>query len=398
MKEITTSGGAIAYLVNNATEEDWTLIEQSLNIARSKAMASLDPDLFYSLAWPTNRQAYISYLQQFIRWIPQQSGNIAWRKPGTLNSQEVYDHLCHYYFLVDQPTSSGTIAQNIPWFSDFLVTLANYWGDFLNAPESFSDLILQTFIQFSPQYRVQDSMVDGRPNAPWNCFNDFFARELNPGLRPIDSPGNNSVVTTPADCTFRKKYAINEYSDIPEIIIKQTHRYANINQLLEGSQYANSFANGTFVHYFLGPYSYHRFHTPVSGTIKECYPVQGKTFLEVNIAPNGQFDAPDNAENGYQFMQARGILTIDTTNSPDGDMGIIAVIPVGMCQVSSVHMTAAPNTYANKGAEFGYFNFGGSDIILLFQEGKSPAIDECSNYRHYGNSISVCPPPYPETD
>lgn len=385
---------AITYLLHQATNDDWALIEQSLNIAKIKAKNSLNQNLYESLYWPTNRYSYINYLNNFIRWIPQQSGEIAWREPGTLHSQEVYDRLCHYYFLVDQETSSGTLAQNIPWFSVFLIDYANYWGYFLDTPESFNDAILASFIKFSPQYRVQDSMIDGKPNAPWNSFNDFFARELNPGLRPIDSKNDNSVITTPADCTFRKKYAIDQNSNIPEIVIKQTHRFGNINQLLKGSKYANSFGNGTFVHYFLGPYSYHRFHTPVSGVIKESYPVKGFTFLEVNIDSNGQFDAPDNAENGYQFLQARGIITIDTTNSPQGDMGIVAVIPVGMCQVSSVHMTAEPETNTNKGDEFGYFKFGGSDIILLFQEGKSPIINECSNYRHYGNSISTCPPVY----
>jgi phosphatidylserine decarboxylase precursor len=301
--------------------------------------------------------------------------------------------------LVDQETSSGVIAQNIPWFSEFLVTYAKLWGAFLNTDMSFNETILESFIKFSPDYRVQDSMINGKPNAPWNCFNDFFSRKLNPGLRPIDSPDKNSVVTMPADCTFRKRYHIDadsnvtdKDSNISKITLKQTHTFGNINQLLEGSKYADSFANGTFVHYFLGPYSYHRFHAPVSGIVEECYPVQGLTFLEVNIDDRGQFDAPDNAENGYEFRQARGILTIDTTNSSEGDMGVVAVIPVGMCQVSSVHMTA-PEGHINKGDEFGYFLFGGSDIIVLFQEGKSPVIDECTNYRHYGMSMSICPPP-----
>ncbi len=394
MEKFTTSQDGITYLIKKATTDDWDLIVQSLNLAKNKARQSLNQDLFDSLRWPTDMYSYVNYLADFCRWIPQQSGEIAWRKPGTLHSQEVYDRLCHYYYLVDQQTTSGTIVQNIPWFSQFLIDMANLWGDFLNTPESFNETILHSFITFSPQYRVQDSMVGGKPNAPWNSFNDFFARELNPGLRPIDSPNDNSVVTTPADCTFRKKYAIDQNSNIPEIVVKQTHRFGNINQLLEKSQYADSFANGTFVHYFLGPYSYHRFHVPVSGVIKESYAIKGLTFLEVNVAGNGQFDAPDNAENGYQFLQARGIITIDTTNSPHGDIGIVAVIPVGMCQVSSVHMTATPGARLAKGDEFGFFKFGGSDIILLFQEGKSPVIEECSNYRHYGNSISSCPPVY----
>ena len=399
MKNFNSSEG-IVYLLNQATNDDWVLIEQSLNIAKNDARQSLNQDLFDSLYWPTDRYSYLNYLRAFVRWIPQQSGEIAWRKPGTLHSQEVYDRLCHYYYLVDQKTQSGILAQNIPWFSSFLVDYANCWGSFLDTPESFNESFLQSFIKFSPQYRMQDYMTNGNPTyPPWNTFNEFFSRELNQGLRPITSPDDNGVVTMPADCTFRKKYDINQNSSIPEIVIKQTHRFGNIGKLLDNSPYGNSFANGTFVHYFLGPFSYHRFHVPVSGIVKECRSVSGSTFLEVNISPenknkDGQFNAPDNAENGYEFLQSRGIITIDTTNSPEGNMGIVTVVPIGMCQVSSVHMTAKPESSISKGDEFGYFQFGGSDIIILFQEGKSPVIDECSNYRHYGNSVSTCPPVY----
>jgi phosphatidylserine decarboxylase len=207
------------------------------------------------------------------------------------------------------------------------------------------------------------------------------------------------VITLPADCTYRIQYPISPDSKIPQVTVKKTHQIATIPELLEGSKYANAFANGTFVHYFLGPYSYHRIHTPVAGMLEECYAGQGLTFLEVNLV-NGQFDAPDNSGDdlppatnsgeGYEFTQARGILTIDTTNSPRGDMGIIAVIPVGMCQVSSVNMTSTPGP-VSKGDEFGYFLFGGSDIILLFQKGKAPEIDTSTTYRYYGTDIGTRP-------
>ena len=133
---------------------------------------------------------------------------------------------------------------------------------------------------------------------------------------------------------------------------------------------------------------------PVSGILDECRAVQGLTYLEVNIDPEkNQFDAPDNSEGGYEFAQARGIVTIDTTKSSYGNMGIVAVIPVGMCQVSSVNMTATPGKEMLKGDEFGYFLFGGSDIIMLFQEGYTPVIDTCDHYRLYGTYISSCPRP-----
>ena len=143
------------------------------------------------------------------------------------------------------------------------------------------------------------------------------------------------------------------------------------------------------MHYFLGPYSYHRFHTPVSGLLRECRAVKGLVYLDVNIKEK-QFDAPDSSPGGYEFSQARGIVIIDTTGSAYGDVGLVGVVPVGMCQVSSVNMTAIVGNNLLKGDEFGYFLFGGSDIIVLFQEGVNPNIYTGNQYRHYGTTIATC--------
>lgn len=368
------------------------MIEESLQVAATVGRAELDPVLYKALPWPEKIPGYLVYLEEFAHWIPRQSMNPAWTAPGTDEQQEVYDRLCHFYWLIDQKVQpDGKVVENDEWFSEWLVRYANVWGAFLNTMESFSQESLDSFINDSPEYRVQDSMIDGRPNSPsgWLTFNQFFARELNPGLRPISSPSDNSVVVSPADCTYRKQYAIGSQSEIPGIVIKKTHSFANVKDLLDGSQYADQFANGTFVHYFLGPYSYHRFHTPVAGLLKECRAVQGKVYLDVKLQGN-QFDAPDSSQGGYEFNQARGIVILDTSQSAAGDVGLVGVVPVGMCQVSSVNMTAQVGNNMLKGDEFGYFLFGGSDIILLFQEGTQPEVFTGGQYRHYGTPVAIC--------
>jgi phosphatidylserine decarboxylase len=363
------------------------LLEASLQQARAAAATGLAPDLFAALPWPTTFQGYMDFLVAFARWIPQESGDPAWSDPGTPEHQEVYDRLCHFYWLIDQPVGpDDQVVQDIEWFSDWLVGYADVWGEFLDTTESFNSSILQSFADDSPKYRVQDSLIDGRPNNPsgWLTFNQFFARELNPGLRPVCQPASNTVAVSPADCTYKQQYRIDADSSIPPITIKGTHTYANVADLLAGSRYADAFANGYFVHFFLGPYSYHRFHTPVAGVVQECYPVHGKVYLKVQLAQQ-QFQAYDASQGAYEFAQARGILTIDTTTSPAGNVGVVAVIPVGMCQVSGVNMTHVPGTECLKGDEFGYFTFGGSDIIVVFQEDADP---------HYSEQFRQQPPPY----
>lgn len=384
------------------------LLEESLQKAKESAASKqcgLDPALFAALPyadmpWPTTIGAYVDFLVRFAHWIPQQSDDPAWLDPGSPlgEHQEVYDRLCFFYWLIDQPVGpGGGVVQDIPWFRDFLVAYANVWGAFLDTTASFNAKILQTFIDDSPKYRVQDSMIGNppRPNAAsgWLTFNQFFARELNPGLRPISEPACNTTIAAPADCTYKQHYQIDQKGNIePPIVLKGTHTYASVQQLLSKSQYADQFNGGHFIHFFLGPYSYHRFHTPVAGVVKECYPLTGEVYLKVSLG-GGQFQAADSSDDGYEFQQARGILTIDTSSSPYGNVGIVAVIPVGMCQVSGVNMTHEVGRTCEKGEEFGYFTFGGSDIIVLTQAGTDPVynpeFEDHPPYSLYGTSIAT---------
>jgi phosphatidylserine decarboxylase len=124
----------------------------------------------------------------------------------------------------------------------------------------------------------------------------------------------------------------------------------------------------------------------------DSYPLTGQVYLKVALS-DGLFDAADSASDGYEFLQARGVLTIDTSTSPDGDVGIVAVLPIGMCQVSGVNMTHQTGAFCAKGDEFGYFTFGGSDIIILFQAGANPAWNpqftpRTSYYSLYGTELA----------
>jgi hypothetical protein len=72
-------------------------------------------------------------------------------------------------------------------------------------------------------------------------------------------------------------------------------------------------------------------------------------------------DVPDLDGTGYQFVQTRGLVVID---SP---IGLVACLPTGMAQVSSVVMTAEVGQTLHKGEELGYFQFGGSDFVMVFE-------------------------------
>lgn len=372
-------------------------LQRTLAAAAERARADLDPSLYEALAWPEDLDSYQDYLRRFLRWIPQQTDAVAWREeaPEERYAKEVSDRLAHFFFLVDQDVDGDgfSIGQADDRFRGWLTDFAREWGSFLDTPESFSPEILQSFLDDAPEYTVEESLVDGKPNTPsgWLTFNQFFARELNPGLRPIAEPGSNRVVTSPADCIYRHTFDIDDESRIPAITIKKSHEYAAIAQLMEGSAHADAFAGGTFVHFMLPPSSYHRYHVPVGGQVLESYSVSGKAYMQVEIS-DGQLDSKDSAQTGYEFTQERGVVVLDTADDAGPGIGLVAVIPVGMSHVDSVTLTTIPGTHVAKGEEFGFFQFGGSDIIILLQAGAHAQVDDTEGMRKVGTPVATCRP------
>jgi phosphatidylserine decarboxylase len=202
-------------------------LERSLVEAGARAEDELDADVYQALDWPTSIAEYEGYLQRFIRWIPRQSDNKAWTKhyPHERLAKEVSDRIAHFFWLVDQPVHDGDApaVEKSEAFGDWLTEFARQWGGFLDTPESFSREILDSFMRDAPEYRVEESLVDHRPNAPsgWLTFNQFFARELNAGLRPVSDPHDNHVVTSPADCSYQHTFAIGADSEIPPTTLFQ---------------------------------------------------------------------------------------------------------------------------------------------------------------------------------
>ncbi len=368
-----------------------TALESTLKAAVTQAKKYLNAELYHAIdhvfqcnGWPTTADAYLDYIDIYVRLIPNESNapNFpnAWKSDGTKNgyNQKVYDLLCQSYWLIDQniPGTDKTL-QSFEVFSDWLVDFANSWGVFLDTEASLTE---ESLASFKADVMYNFSLYAAHEST-WKTFNQFFYREFNGAdpktgispLRPIADPDNNETIVSPADCTYKANYAIDKTGQVidetgakTKMTLKHTHSIGTVDELLQYSKYAEDFYGGTFVHYFLSPFDYHRFHTPVSGAILEIIPIEGKVYLNVELKKGeGQWDAPDGAENGYEFTQARGLVIIDAGPV----VGKVAILPIGMCQVSGVDMyTELQGKRVVKGQEFGKFKFGGSDIIMLFQK------------------------------
>jgi len=252
-----------------------------------------------------------------------------------------------FYYVIDQ--APGDLLSKDPKFNEWLGEFARGMGSFLDTPASAGGIATFTA---QLQYRVGDYM---QGPSGWLTFNQFFAREVRPGKRPIADPRDDRVIVAPADAVFLGQWPIAADSTVTLKGVKWT-----IAELLAGSPFAKAFEHGIYTHSFLNVNDYHRYHVPVGGVIKEVRNIEGRYSLDVYRNASGELDV--RAGDAFQFNQERGLVVIDSPT-----VGLVAVLPVGMAVISSVNLTPDVGAELRKGDEFGYFLFGGSDIVMLFQ-------------------------------
>jgi phosphatidylserine decarboxylase len=325
---------------------------------------------------------YLNWMNHLLEWIPREDHA----------GRQIYNHICEFYFFLDQPPVKElqssirphAHAPELTELSQWMVRFANAWGQFLDTTDSITPESLATFYE-SPSFKMNEYMA---PPSGYKTFNQLFARHVKPGMRPVAALNDPTVIVSAADSTFAGWWQINESSKITVKTLQWS-----IHELLEGSPYKDRFKGGVFMHSFLNTYDYHRLHVPVGGVVRESRTIHGQVYLDVKTVPleddeTGShriaavrtFDAQDNT--GYQFSQARGLLVLD---SP---IGLVAVLPIGMAQVSSVVMTAEVGKTLRKGEEFAYFQFGGSDHIVLFEAASNVSFLAQPNV-HYNQGTAI---------
>ncbi|CZR66891.1 related to phosphatidylserine decarboxylase proenzyme [Phialocephala subalpina] len=321
------------------------------------------------------------------RSIAPEAALLLWVPSENFQGADVYNHFCLFYFVLDQPSTKklqtpilpGPSPESLTWSSNWMVQYAKPQGQFLDTPESITPESLETF-RDSPNYNMGDYL---EPRGGWRSYNEFFARNFKPGYIPVAVVSDQTIIVSPADSMFDGQWEIRSDSGVT---IKTIH-WKN-SELLEGSPFADRFTQGIFTHAFLNPAEYHHQHAPVGGKVVEARVIPGQVYLETKTRLLGDgedgvmfFDAPDNA--GYQFCQTRGLVVFETA------IGLVAVLPMGMAQVSSIVLTAEVGQTLRKKEEISYFQFGGSDTVLVF-EAKSNVSVTAQVGTHYkvGNRIA----------
>ncbi len=185
------------------------------------------------------------------------------------------------------------------------------------------------------------------PKASFPSFNAFFARTLKPEARPFNR--DPDVLVSPADGRVLVFPCLDAYSYAPVKGYPFT-----IQQLLP--DHAKRFKNGALATIRLCPADYHRYHFPCAGTIVEYGSIPGHLHSVNPIALGRGLDVFGTNKRNYTL--------IDTSH-----FGPMCFIEVGAFGVGSINNTRQSGP-VEKMNEKGYFKFGGSTVVLLFEAGR----------------------------
>ena len=245
--------------------------------------------------------------------------------------------------------------------------ILNQWATFLGSPDSTTVLnddpetgwfgrdakaAMPTFVE---DFECDPSL----PHYGFTSWDDFFTRRFREGRRPVASPEDPAVL---ANACESAPYRISKNVHLRDTFWIKAQPYS-LAHMLANDPRAKSFEGGTVYQAFLSALSYHRWHSPVSGTIVGTQLIDGSYYAD---ALSARFDpAGPNESQGYiTQVAARALIFIEADNP---DIGLMACLFVGMAEVSSNEITVKEGQHVSKGDQLGMFHFGGSTHCLIFR-------------------------------
>lgn len=264
-------------------------------------------------------------------------------------------------------TPAGEAAFRNAAFNAALRAILLEWCAFLDSPASLDVLNTGTYGWLSPsacEYNRLEEFVIPDRNAPhWGfaSFNAFFHRQIKLERRPVAAPGDPRVIVSANDGTV---FQIARQVRKNDTFWLKSQPYS-LDDILDRSPTVERFVGGDVLQAFLSGANFHRWHAPVAGVVREARVVPGLMFSELH---SSGFD-PDagTLSQGYESaVNTRGIVVID---SEDATVGLVAVVPIGITEISSISMSVKVGQRVEKGEELGRFSYGGSTLCVLFQPG-----------------------------
>jgi phosphatidylserine decarboxylase len=271
---------------------------------------------------------------------------------------------------------SGELVNEVvyeEWFMDlFYGTRPGRWfTELVLKPRLFSRLY--GLIQRRPSSRDRiasfverhgiDPTESERPPGEYPSFAAFFARRLKPERRPVDR--DREALITPADGRLLA-LPVREGGVYP---VKGAA--FGLEELAPGASLEERYREGLCLILRLAPADYHRF----------CYLDDGVQ-SPVETVPGGLHSvSPLALRHGLRVFPGnhRHFCTLDTRG-----FGPIFQMEVGALTVGSIHQVHPEGGPVRRGEEKGWFELGGSTIILLLRSGRARVDDDVVRHSRKG--------------
>jgi phosphatidylserine decarboxylase len=255
-------------------------------------------------------------------------------------------------------TEAGFAAHRDPRIIAMFRKILNAWSEFLSSEDSLYVLNDSPSGWMSENARQVVGMDDYEhdPLAEhwgFTSWNDFFTRRLTSTSRPVAAPDDDKIIVSACEST---PYKISSDVQRQSRFWVKNQPYS-LEDLLARDEAVDHFVGGTVYQAFLSALNYHRWHAPVAGTIVRAYVKDGTYFSEAD-SEGADAVEPTLSQSYLAHVAARAIILIQ---ADDPVIGLMAVIPVGMVEVSScvIDPEIVPGHHVNKGD----FSFPASAMV-----------------------------------
>ena len=275
-------------------------------------------------------------------------------------------------FVYMMATASGWNVFRNPQFNKALSNILTWWEAYLDSPASLSVVVTQEEGWLSPasvtannldEFVTPQQKEDDPIHWGFKSFNDFFHRDIIASERPLQGKGDAKVIVSANDGTVYRTATDVQRSANFEI---KSQPYS-LEDMLDNT-YVDYFVGGSVLQTFLSGHDYHRWSAPISGRVVCAKVVPGYLFSELPMSVTGGFDEGAGVDSqGYDAnVNTRGLIFIE---SPDPDIGMVCVIPIGITEISSIKIHVREGQLVSKGEQLGWFSYGGSSMALVFKQG-----------------------------
>ncbi len=265
-------------------------------------------------------------------------------------------------------TPAGFAAYRDPRINAIVKKILTAWCEFLSSGDSLYVLndSPSGWKSDAAQRKVGMEQYEHDPqDEHWGfaSWNDFFTRRFKDGARPVASPDDDKVIVSACES---RPYGISTDVKRQDRFWIKSQPYS-LDDMLANDDSVDQFVGGTVYQAFLSAFNYHRWHSPVAGTIVRTLIQEGTYYSEADAEGKDAVE-PMNSQSYLAHVAARAVILIE---ADDPVVGLMAFVPVGMSEVSSciIDPKLMPGYHADKGEELGYFQYGGSTHCLVFRPG-----------------------------